>query len=154
MVCYNNIHPDLDMKSDSFVKGVLSMARKEVLGGADNPPQLTGFAAYHAVVDIERMRQDPEVAWLLEKPSFNLWSVIHRAIRRARLISCRLGHNRHVMSYVLGAGKVFNMVLSHPDNSDGKDWSQDQKKHLADMREEFKGWDPVYVKSPSDTAEY
>lgn len=50
------------------------------------------------------------------------------------------------MSYVIGSENKFNMVLSHPDNSDGKDWSQDQAKHLADMRQEFKDWDPMYVR--------
>jgi salicylate hydroxylase len=54
------------------VTGVNSTARRTVQGGADHPPQRTGFAAYRAVVDIDRMLCDPDIAWLLEKPSFNL----------------------------------------------------------------------------------
>lgn len=55
--------------------GVNSTARKVVQGGVDYPPQRTGFAAYRAVVDIERMCADPEVLHLLNRPSFNLWCV-------------------------------------------------------------------------------
>lgn len=57
------------------VLGVKSTARQEVLGGHDRPPQPTGFAVYRAVVDIDRMKADPDVSWILEKPSFNLWYV-------------------------------------------------------------------------------
>jgi salicylate hydroxylase len=53
--------------------GLRSEARKVVLQGKDQPPQRTGFAAYRAVVDVEKMRADPDVAWLLEKPGLNCW---------------------------------------------------------------------------------
>ncbi|KAJ5118241.1 hypothetical protein N7526_009878 [Penicillium atrosanguineum] len=109
------------------VTGVNSTARRIVQEGVDHPPQKTGFAAYRAVVDIGRMLGDPEIAWLLEKPSFNLW----------------LGDKRHVMTYVIGAGKTFNMVLSHPD--DGSGWDTTEEETIANMRKEFEGWDPVYV---------
>lgn len=55
--------------------GVNSTARRIVQGGADRRPQRTGFAAYRAVLDIDRLQGDPDIAWLLEKPSFNLWYV-------------------------------------------------------------------------------
>lgn len=55
--------------------GVNPTARAVVLGGADIPPQRTGLAVYRAVVELERMRWDPDVAWMLEKPAFNLWWV-------------------------------------------------------------------------------
>lgn len=32
-----------------------------------------GFAAYRATVDVERMRNDPEVSWILKKPALNIW---------------------------------------------------------------------------------
>lgn len=57
----------------------------------------------------------------------------------------RLGDNRHVMTYTIGAGKSFNMVLSHPDDSDGSGWNQNKEETLENMRREFQGWDPVYV---------
>jgi salicylate hydroxylase len=53
----------------------------------------------------------------------------------------RLGDKRHVMTYVIGAGKTFNMVLSHPD--DGSGWDTTEEETIANMRKEFEGWDPV-----------
>lgn len=46
------------------------------------------------------------------------------------------------MAYTIGAGKSFNMVLSHPDDSDPTTW--DQQNTLSDMRREFQGWDSRY----------
>lgn len=54
----------------------------------------------------------------------------------------RIGDQRHVMTYTIGAGKSFNMVLSHPDSTDPETW--DQTQALSDMRREFQGWDPRY----------
>lgn len=47
------------------------------------------------------------------------------------------------MTYTIGAGKAFNMVLSHPDATDPSTW--DPLRALDDMKAEFDGWDPVYV---------
>lgn len=103
--------------------GLRSEARKVVLQGKDQPPQRTGFAAYRAVVDVEKMRADPDVAWLLEKPGLNCW----------------IGDMRHVMTYTIAAGKSFNMVLSHPEESDPSTWRQETA--VSDMKQHFKGWD-------------
>lgn len=46
------------------------------------------------------------------------------------------------MTYTIGAGKSFNMVLSHPDDSDPSTW--DQQNTLSEMRCEFQGWDSRY----------
>lgn len=54
----------------------------------------------------------------------------------------RIGEQRHVMTYVIGAGKSFNMVLSHADHSDPSTW--DQATPLA-VRREFQGWDGRYA---------
>ena len=51
---------------------------------------------------------------------------------------------RHVMTYVISAGKAFNLVLSHPDNSDPSTW--DQSNPLEDMKKHFTGWDPTLTK--------
>ncbi|CAG8182236.1 unnamed protein product [Penicillium nalgiovense] len=103
--------------------GVKSVARG-TLDESDKPAfEKTGFAAYRATVDVERIKEDPGLSWLLEKPALNIW----------------IGNQRHVMTYTIGAGKSFNMVLSHPDDSDPSTW--DQKNTLSDMRREFHGWD-------------
>ncbi|KAH8700322.1 hypothetical protein BGW36DRAFT_415423 [Talaromyces proteolyticus] len=108
--------------------GVKSLARKVVLGGHDKVPQKTGFAAYRSTVKVERMQQDPELDSLLTEPALNIW----------------VGDGRHVMTYKIGAGKTFNLVLSHPDNSDPREW--DQSKALDEMRAEFRGWDTKLTK--------
>lgn len=43
------------------------------------------------------------------------------------------------MTYTIGTGKSFNMVLSHWDSRDPATW--DQSTALEDMRREFTGWD-------------
>ncbi|KAJ6020092.1 hypothetical protein N7499_003383 [Penicillium canescens] len=108
--------------------GIKSVARTVVLGGVDVTFQKPGFAAYRATVDVERMRKDPDVSWVLEKPGLNIW----------------IGDSRHVMTYTIKAGKAFNMVLSHPDATDPSTW--DPSKAVEDMKAEFEGWDPVLTK--------
>ncbi|KAF2258075.1 2-polyprenyl-6-methoxyphenol hydroxylase [Lojkania enalia] len=108
--------------------GIKSEARKVVLGGEDQPPHKAGFAAYRAMVDAEKMRDDPDVSWLLDSPGQNLW----------------VGDKRHVMTYTIAGGKSFNMVLSHPEDSDPSTWRQETA--VADMKAHFQGWDPQLFK--------
>jgi len=107
---------------------VKSTARKLILGGTDIAPQATGFAAYRATVDAAKMKNDPELSWLLEKPSLNIW----------------IGPDRHVMTYTIAAGESFNLVLSHVDHTDPATW--DPKNAIKDMRAYFSGWDPCLTK--------
>jgi salicylate hydroxylase len=52
----------------------------------------------------------------------------------------RIGDAKHVMTYTIGAGTSFNMVLSHPDSTDPSKW--DSKMALQDMKTKFEDWDP------------
>ncbi|KAF2440456.1 salicylate hydroxylase [Karstenula rhodostoma CBS 690.94] len=117
-------HADLIVAAD----GVKSEARRVVLGGQDQPPQQCGYAAYRAMVNTDLMRADPEISWLLDIPGQNLW----------------VGEGRHVMAYSIAGGKSFNMVLSHPEDSDPSTWNQNSV--LEDMKRHFEGWDPCLVK--------
>ncbi|KAF2658580.1 salicylate hydroxylase [Lophiostoma macrostomum CBS 122681] len=117
-------HADLVVAAD----GVKSEARKVVLKGDDQAPQRAGFAAYRAIVDTEMMKSDPDVSWLLDNPSQNLW----------------LGDQRHVMTYSIAGGRSFNMVLSHPSDSDPSTWKQETA--VEDMKAHFAGWDPRLLK--------
>jgi len=108
--------------------GVKSGARALVLGGSDVPPHLTGFAAYRATVNVEKMKADPDVSWLLDTPSLNIW----------------IGEDRHVMTYTIAAGTSFNMVLSHVDSTDPSTWKPENA--TRDMRQYFSGWDPCLTK--------
>lgn len=69
------------------------------------------------------MKQDPEISWILDKPSLNIW----------------IGEDRHVMTYTIAAGKSFNMVLSHIDRTNPSTWAK--KSFKDDVLREFAGWD-------------
>ena len=51
---------------------------------------------------------------------------------------------RHVMTYLISGGRLFNLVLSHPDSSDPNTW--DRSNTIEDMRREFQDWDPILIK--------
>ncbi|SLM37660.1 salicylate hydroxylase [Lasallia pustulata] len=107
--------------------GINSSARRVILG-VDTPPLKTGLAAYRATVDVEKIRQDPEIAWIVAKPCLNLW----------------IGEMRHVMTYTIAGGKSFNIVLNHAEDTHPSTWNQDS--NIADMREQFGDWDPQLTK--------
>lgn len=56
--------------------GVKSTARSIVAPNGRGAPKFTGYAVYRATVDVARMREIPEISWLLEQPNLNLWSVV------------------------------------------------------------------------------
>ncbi|KAJ4395065.1 hypothetical protein N0V91_011094 [Didymella pomorum] len=70
------------------------------------------------------MKDDPDIAWILEKPALNIW----------------IGGDRHVMTYTIAAGESFNMVLSHVDHSDPATWVN--KLFKEEVKNEYYGWDP------------
>ncbi|KAI9170555.1 FAD binding domain-containing protein [Paramyrothecium foliicola] len=111
--------------------GIKSVARSYVSRGHKSQPTPTGYAAYRATVDVRKMKQIPEVSWLLEKPGLNIW----------------IGKDRHVMTYTIAAGESFNMVLSHKDGRDPSAWPKmTQDEILSEMRQHFHDWDPNLVK--------
>lgn len=93
------------------------------------------------------MRQHPELHWILENPNLNLWYARTSSIKTLehwRLISARIGEDRHVMTYCIAGGQSFNMVLSHRDKGDPALFGMEEDI-LGDMRKEFEGWDSQYV---------
>lgn len=46
--------------------GIHSEGRKAVLGDQDKPPVLTGLAAYRATIPAEKIKSDPDTAWLMD----------------------------------------------------------------------------------------
>jgi salicylate hydroxylase len=78
------------------------------------------------------------VQYLVDLSSFDIsWPLMKENSR------FRMGDNRHVMTYFIGAGKSFNVVLNHEDLSDPAEWSQEKESLLINTRKEFEGWDPV-----------
>ncbi|GAQ45917.1 conserved hypothetical protein [Aspergillus niger] len=136
VVDYDVNEPSICLESGGIVTadlvvaadGIKSIARQLLHPKSDKPPRNLGFAAYRATIDVNLIKDDPDTAWLLEKPALNIW----------------IGDKRHVMTYTIGAGKSFNMVLSHWDPRDPATW--DQSTALQDMRREFTGWDPRLTK--------
>lgn len=63
------------MLTGSYTIGVKSAAREIILETKQLAFEPTGFAAYRATVDAEHIKEDPEISWLLERPSLNIWSV-------------------------------------------------------------------------------
>lgn len=57
------------------IAGIKSTARDYIHPDIDHEPTFNGFAAYRATVDVEKMRNDPDIAWILEKPDLNIWFV-------------------------------------------------------------------------------
>ncbi|KAK4499898.1 hypothetical protein PRZ48_008084 [Zasmidium cellare] len=111
--------------------GIHSHARAAVLPEMGPEPKTTEFAAYRATIEVSKMRADPELSWLLEKPSLNIW----------------IGDGSHVMAYTISRGEAFNMVLCHADQSDPATWAQDTA--VDDMKKHFASWDPQLVKLTS-----
>ncbi len=106
--------------------GLKSYTRSAFLKGNDPGPAPTPYCAYRATVPIELLKQDPELAPLVEHQDLSVW----------------IGHKRHVMSYPINGGKTFNMVLSHPDESPMESWTTDPEEVLREMRSNYEGWDP------------
>ncbi|CAG9988599.1 unnamed protein product [Clonostachys byssicola] len=133
---YNEMVPSIKMQDGTILKsdlivaadGVKSAARKLILGKDNKDPIRTGFAVYRSTIDAQKMRDDPETATLLREPALNVW----------------IGPQRHVMSYTIAAGKSFNLVLSHVDDTDPATWRPEDS--LDNMRAQFEGWDPVLTK--------
>ena len=109
--------------------GIKSVTRKLFLKDDDAGPQHTRFCAYRATVPADVMRADPELSALIETPDINLW----------------VGHDRHVMTYLIAGGKTFNMVLSHPAGDQAIESNLTPDEILEDMRDNYAGWDPMYV---------
>ena len=58
-----------------ILEGVKSLGRQAILDGADKEPIASGFAVYRATVDVGKIKKDPDVSWILQKPSLNIWWV-------------------------------------------------------------------------------
>jgi salicylate hydroxylase len=58
--------------TDSYL-GIKSKARESIHSTIDHWPRYTGFAVYRATVDVKKIKEDPQIAWILEKSSLNIW---------------------------------------------------------------------------------
>ncbi|KAJ6023687.1 hypothetical protein N7540_004484 [Penicillium herquei] len=139
VVSYDTAAPTLTLEDGTVIQadlivaadGVNSLARTIVPRALESTPHITGFATYRAEIDIDQVKEDPELAEIVDRSSTNLW----------------LGDNRHVQTYKIESGKTFHIVMSYPDDSAGvEDSDADPRTTLRHMRQEFSGWDPLLTK--------
>ncbi|KAJ5218109.1 monooxygenase [Penicillium cinerascens] len=119
------IQPDLVVAVD----GINSFARTQLLGTAEKGgPHRTGVAAYRLMVEVSDLLADPETAWIVHSRDLNLW----------------VGNHCSAMAYMICNGSRLNLVLSHPDERDTSNMSQEEL--TQEMLSYFYGWDPELMK--------
>ena len=62
------------------------MARR-IVNGKEVAPQTSGFAAFRATVAAAKLRDDPELAWLLDTPGQHMWYVTASTTLENRVVS-------------------------------------------------------------------
>ncbi|KAL4862807.1 hypothetical protein BDV12DRAFT_190153 [Aspergillus spectabilis] len=116
------VRSDLVVAAD----GLKSFARKILNGHKDKGPYGHGLAAYRSTVSMDAIRADPQLRWIADSPSLNLW----------------VGYNLHVMSYAIAGGEQYNLVLTHPTSS-ANIQPISSAESLATMRAHYTRWDPA-----------
>ncbi|PTB81493.1 FAD/NAD(P)-binding domain-containing protein [Trichoderma longibrachiatum ATCC 18648] len=101
----NRLAADLVVAAD----GINSLARSKLLGSSDPGSQPTGWAAFRVTAEVSKLRADPAVASLidLQSRSSNWWI--------APQLSC--------MTYLIKDATLLNIVLSHRDDINTKDFT-------------------------------
>ncbi|OLN92755.1 3-hydroxybenzoate 6-hydroxylase [Colletotrichum chlorophyti] len=93
----------------------------------EDPPLATGDLAYRVVLNIDEIT-DPELREWILKPSVHFW----------------IGPGAHCVGYSMRAEKMYNIVLLVPD--DLPEGVSRQAGSVEEMRQRFKGWDPILLK--------
>ncbi|TFK32640.1 hypothetical protein BDQ12DRAFT_692251 [Crucibulum laeve] len=109
--------------------GVHSVARRFLAGNIAEMTTITGDAAYRAVVPVEKLLSDPDLAPLITTPE----------------VTCWLGPGRHVVGYCISGRTEYNIVLvTHPDVGSAESWKLEGSADV--MRNDFADWDPSVTK--------
>ena len=69
--------------------GIKSLARTVAQPEVPYSPKPTGFAAYRATVDVQKMKDDPDISWLLDTPALNIWYGTCMALSLCRFMQPR-----------------------------------------------------------------
>lgn len=108
--------------------GVRSRVRQSILGDEDVQPLDSPNCAYRATVPGDLMRQDPEIAHLMDDINANCW----------------IGGDRHIMAYPMRRGELYNLVMSHPGKAAVGKWNE--PGDLEEMKQHYSDFDPVIQK--------
>jgi salicylate hydroxylase len=103
--------------------GLWSTCRSIFLGRKDAPLP-TGDVAFRIVLRVDQM-QDEALKKMVQEPGLRFW----------------IGPDSHVVAYSLRGGTMYNVVLLVPDDLDAG--VSRTEGDLGEMRELFKGWDPL-----------
>ncbi|KIK45449.1 hypothetical protein CY34DRAFT_536551 [Suillus luteus UH-Slu-Lm8-n1] len=109
--------------------GVKSVTRGYIIGEPDKP-RATGDAAYRALIPAEKLLQDDDLKHLVERMESNIW----------------MGPRGHIVGYPISAKKEFNLVMMHPDETEGAVESWTAEGNVEKMKETYKEWSPIIQK--------
>ncbi|KAG0702093.1 hypothetical protein DFH29DRAFT_999595 [Suillus ampliporus] len=113
------VYADLIIGAD----GVKSITREYVVGGPDKP-RATGDAAYRAIIPTEKLLQDDDLKVLVEETDSIIW----------------MGPRGHIVGYNIRAKKEYNLVMIHPDETEGGVESWTAEGNADKMKGYYKGW--------------
>ena len=108
--------------------GIKSKVRKSINPDENVQPTSSPNCAFRATVSAEVMKNDPEIAHLMDDPDANCW----------------IGFERHIVAYPIRNGTIYNIVMSHPAQAPVASWSE--SGNLKEMHRHFQNWDPVIRK--------
>ncbi|PWI73142.1 hypothetical protein PCL_10157 [Purpureocillium lilacinum] len=106
--------------------GINSTARSQLLGKDDPGSQPTGWAAFRMMVEVAKLQADPLTSDLLDlsSGSSNFW----------------IAPDVSVMTYLVKDATMLNIVLSHRDDVDTRDFSLED--HRAIVNDLFGAFEP------------
>jgi salicylate hydroxylase len=111
------------LKADLIVgaDGIHSRVRRSIPALSDIAPRRSGHFCYRALITREKMMQNPTVSNLIDIQSQQAWA----------------GPHRHIISYPIAKGKLYNLVLTLPDQGQAPLGRYNEPGDLDEMREAF-----------------
>lgn len=126
----------LTAKGDIFKGDVIigadgdrSFCRSKILGRPD-PPEPTGRLVYRLTIELNDLREDSDLRFLVDPPGINCW----------------MGPRAHAVSYELTYNGILNFILVCPDPVEGRIQLGPQDANKKELKCFLTGWDPVLSK--------
>lgn len=102
--------------------GVNSEARQALLHKTVRGLGETGWAAYRVMAPVSALKADVRTADLVSRHACNCWS----------------GDQKCVMTYMVKGAQWLNIVFSHCNDVDTRDWTSDQ--YQSELRKQYGNW--------------
>jgi salicylate hydroxylase len=107
------------------VDGIHSVARKEFLPDIGDGLERTGWAAFRAIVPVDKIKANPQTAHIVAQHKCNCW----------------VGDQNLVMTYLINNAEILNMAFSHLDDVDTSTWTSE--RYQAELKKLCCNWDPA-----------